>query len=450
VQRTIDVDSVLDAGRFRGLPLLVLVCASTILILDGLDIQVIAFAAPALTAEFGIERQDLGPVLAASLLGMAIGAFSLGAAGDRYGRRPTILVGGVLFAVATLLASTSSSLAQLTFWRLVTGIGLGGVLPNAAALIAEFAPPRWRSQSIAASIVGVPVGGMIGAAIAAELIPAYGWRAMFVVGGVLPLVAIAIMYFVLPESPRFLAARGGRNRELAGLLNRCVGAATYSEQDAFTLNQTAGGRGNGLRALFSAPFVRDTVALWIIFITNLFSVYAFFSWTPVILTSLGLELATAVRGSLVFNLAGVLGTLVSSWIISRQGSRWPLAAQGVLGIVALLWLASLAAASAAANAAPDLATLMSGIALAGLGITALQVGAYTVAAHVYPTECRSSGVGWAAGIGRLGGIASAFSSGFILTKFGGAGFFVAIAAIVALTFIGVLLIRRHIPPLAKE
>jgi AAHS family 4-hydroxybenzoate transporter-like MFS transporter len=156
VARTIDVDSLLDNGALRGLPLLVVICTTMVLILDGLDIQVIAFAAPALMTEFGIERKALGPVLAAALLGMSIGSFTLGPAGDRWGRRPIILLSGLMFGASTILASTSQSLWQLAGWRLVTGIGLGGALPDSAALMAELPPQRWRSMLIAVTIVGVP------------------------------------------------------------------------------------------------------------------------------------------------------------------------------------------------------------------------------------------------------------------------------------------------------
>jgi AAHS family 4-hydroxybenzoate transporter-like MFS transporter len=429
VTRTIDVDSVLDHGKFEGLPFLVVVCTTAVLILDGLDIQVIAFAAPALMSEFDIERRALGPVLAAALIGMSIGSFTLGPAGDRYGRR------------------TSQSLWQLAGWRLITGVGLGGALPNSAALMAEYAPQRWRSMLIAVTIVGVPIGGMIGAEVAAHVIPAHGWRTMFVIAGVLPLVAIAAMYFVLPESPRYLASRPGRGSELAALLNRYTGTQAHSHDDEFTtgLFATAGKR-PGIGALFSDLYRRDTIALWIIFGTNLFSVYTFFSWTPVILKSLGLAEATAIRGSLVYNLAGTVGTFLSAWAISRIGSRRPLIVNALLAMTGLFWLWQVTSSAGGLGVAPGVTVLMIGFALAGFGINATQVGAYTVGAYVYATDVRSSGVGAAAGLGRIGGILSALTGGLLMAWFGGPGFFVSLSVVVALTLSGILLVRRHIPP----
>jgi AAHS family 4-hydroxybenzoate transporter-like MFS transporter len=447
VARTIDVDSVLDHGALRGLPLLVVICTTLVLVLDGLDIQVIAFAGPALMAEFGIERKALAPVLAAALIGMSIGSFTLGPAGDRYGRRPIILLSGLLFGVATVLAATSQTLWQLTAWRLVTGIGLGGALPNSAALMAEFAPQRWRSMLIAVTIVGVPIGGMFGAEIAAQIIPAHGWRTMFVIAGTLPIIALVAMQFVLPESPRYLASLTGRRDELAALLNRHAGSQVCSHEDTFTtgLFGIAGHR-PGIGALFADLYRRDTAALWIIFGTNLFSVYTFFSWTPVILKSLGLAEATAIRGSLVYNLAGTIGTLLSAWAMLRIGSRRPLIANTLIAIAGLFWLWYVVSSAAGSGVSPGVAALMIGFALAGFGINSTQVGAYTVGAHVYATDVRSTGVGAAAGLGRIGGILGAFSGSALLTAFGGPGFFVSLSLIVAFTLMGVLIVRRHIPP----
>ena len=444
----VNVDSVLDGVRFQGLPLLVTICAVTILVLDGFDIQIIGFAAPALTQEFGIERKALGPVLAAALLGMALGAFAGGSAGDRWGRRPTLIVSMAVVGAATLAASMAHSLEALTIWRLLTGIGLGGTLPNATALMAEFAPPRWRSQAIAATIVGVPIGGMIGAAIAAEIVPAFGWRVLFVVGAMLPLGMAAWMYFVLPESARFLATRADRQRDLASLLGRIFPGQSWTGDEQFVLTKAAEQQSAGLRALFSRTFARDTIAAWLVFLTNIFAVYAFFNWIAVVLTSVDLDIATAVRASFVFNLAGVIGAVANAWIIARYGSRWPLAAMALIAAAALWWLARLPLGGEASQVL--LPSLLAGVAVAGLAINAVQIGMYAVAAHIYPTACRSSGVGWALGFGRLGGILSSFG-GAILLSFGGSqGFFGGIGLAMILACASLLMIRNHLPAQAEH
>jgi AAHS family 4-hydroxybenzoate transporter-like MFS transporter len=300
---------------------------------------------------------------------------------------------------------------------------------------------------IAVTIVGVPIGGMIGAEIAAQIIPVHGWRTMFVIAGILPLLALVGMRFVLPESPRYLASLTGRRDELAALINRHAGTTLCAPVDTFTtgLFGTVGER-PGIGALFSGLYRRDTTALWIIFATNLFSVYTFFSWTPVLLRSLGLEEATAIRGSLWYNLAGTVGTLLSAWAMLFIGSRRPLVTNALIAITGLFWLAYVVSGAAASGTAPGVVALMIGFALAGFGINSLQVGAYTVGAHVYATDVRSTGVGAAAGLGRIGGILGAFGGIMLLSWFGGAGFFIALSIVIALTLTGVLLVGKHIPP----
>ncbi|HSD75659.1 MAG TPA: MFS transporter [Steroidobacteraceae bacterium] len=441
----VNVDRVLDAARFAGLPIIVMCCATLVLVLDGFDLQIIGFVAPLLATDFHVERSQLAPVLAASLFGMAIGSFAVGTFGDRWGRRPALLGSVALFGLTTLLGASSANLWVLAAWRFLTGIGLGGALPNATALMAEFAPPRWRNQAIALAIVGVPLGGMLGSALAAEILGAYGWRVLFVIGGALPLLAAAGMHFVLPESPRFLATKG-RSKELAALLNRITGANAYRMEQRYTTDHTAAAAA-GVRTLFSQELWRDTLATWLIFASNSVAIYAFFSWSPVVLTSLGFDIATAVKGSFYFNLAGIIGAVANAWLIARVGSRAPVAMMAAVAATALFLLGQLTPIAALdASSTPSVHVLMTGIAFAGLGINAVQIGMYAVSAHVYPTVCRASGVGWALGAGRVGGILSAFYGGALLAQSGGRGFFIGVGCALVVAFAGILLIRRHIPP----
>jgi AAHS family 4-hydroxybenzoate transporter-like MFS transporter len=442
---TVDVDRVLESAKLRGPALVVLLCAASSLILDGFDIQAVGFVAPALVGALHVERAALGPALAASLVGMAIGAAGIGALGDRWGRRRTLLLSTALFGAASLLAATATSVAMLAVWRFITGIGLGGALTAATALIAEFSPRKLRSQAIGAVQIGVPIGGMLGAMLAAELIPAYGWRSVFVVGGVLPLVAAAVMYFVLPESPRFLATRPDARESLARLLARIDPGGRYSASDVFVLGEEPGPTRSGVSALFSPQLRWDTAVVSLAFLMNMYAVYAFFSWAPLVLTSLGFELVTAVRGALVFNLAGIGGVIAISWLLARLGSRRPLAVAAFAGAATLAALAWFAASSLShGNAADGLPTLMSGIAVAGIAINAVQVGLYALAAHVFPTQCRTSGVGFSLGAGRTGGIVASLGGGALLTLSGAAGFFGWIAAALLIACVAVLLVRRHI------
>ncbi len=421
----------------RGLQTLVAACVTTVLVLDGLDVIVISLVAPAVANEFHVARKSLGGVLAAALVGMAFGALFSGPAGDRWGRRPLLLVSTALFSLATLLTITSNSLFALTCWRFLTGLGLGGAVPNAVAMLAEYLPRRWRNQAIAVAIVGVPIGGMLGAWIAAPIIPTYGWRAMFILGGVLPIIAILLVYFALPESPRYLATRQDRQQELASLLNRIVGAERYSAAAHFTLRTRTARARVGL--LFSRSLLLDTIGVWLIFFSNLFSAFTFLSWTPVILTSLGLPFAVGLRGLLVFNLAGIVGGILTAWVIAPYGSRWPTITLALLASSALLFVSHLLTGAGI----PEVAPLMLGFACAGFALVGIQVAAYSLSAHVYPTEIRASGVGWAAVTGRVGSIVSTVVSGAVFAWLKGPGLFAALAVIAGLTLVGAVLIRGH-------
>jgi AAHS family 4-hydroxybenzoate transporter-like MFS transporter len=407
----IGVRTELTCRSVAGVPLSVLIGTFLIMVLDGFDVQLIGFAAPALIAELGIQRSVLGPALAASVIGMSIGAVAIGPVGDAYGRRPALLLSAVLFGVMTLLAATATSVGMLALWRFLTGIGLGAALPGAVALMAEFTPARHRSQLVVMSLLGVPVGGIVGSALAAEVIPELGWRAIFVVGGVLPIAAAALMYFVLPESPGFLARTATPNQ-------------------------------GGLRAVFSRAHVGDAVVLTLAIFASLFAAYAFFSWVPVVLTSLSFPIDQAVRSALVFNLAGLGGALLNAWLISRIGSLVPLAA---VSTVAMLSLIALAGITIGAGSAPSPLAILAIIAVAGFGIHSLQTGLYLVAANVFPTECRTSGVGFASGMGRLGGILSSLTGGTLLASGGAATFFGAVALMLLMSVVCVLTLRRHIP-----
>lgn len=418
---SLNVRTELASRSIAGVPLCVFIGTFLIMVLDGFDVQLIGFAAPALIAEYGISRSALGPALAASVIGMSIGAVAIGRVGDAYGRRPALLASAALFGVMTLLAATATSVATLALWRFLTGIGLGAALPGAVALMAEFTPARHRSQLVVMSLIGVPVGGILGSALAAEIVPALGWQAIFLVGGVLPILAALVLFFVLPESPGFLARQA---QTKACSADACP-----------------------MHAVFSRALRGDAVVLMVAFFTSLFAAYAFFSWVPVVLTTLNFPLDQAVRASLVFNVAGVGGALLNAWLISRIGSLLPLAA--VAG-VAVLSLIALAAVTLGAEPSPSALALFAIIAAAGFGIHALQTGLYLVSAHVFPMECRTSGVGFASGAGRLGGIVSSLTGGALLGGAGAAGFFGGVALALVLSVVCVLTLRRHIPMQAGD
>lgn len=379
--------------------------------------QATAFAAPAIRADWRIAPSALGPMLAAALVGMALGTAIGGYVGDRYGRRPALLAGVLTFSGFALLCAIAQDLAWLTLLRFFTGIGMGAVIPNAMALVSETVSDRWRNLSMTVSLAAVPCGGMVGAAISSWVIPEFGWRISLAVGGILPLGFLILLWLWLPESSSF------------------NGTASAD------LNVGHKKSGSTLGILFSEDHFRVTAALWLAFFGSMIVHYSYLSWLPTMLSSSGINTGDAVRGSMYFNLFGVAGSLAGSWIIARRGSR------DLLLFTCLLIVAGTAAIGYQLDREASYSTLIVAIAVAGCGAATLQVTLFALAAHAYPVHCRARGIGWSAGIGRVGAILSAALGGVILQLNDGVTVFLtAIGSVPFIVILGILAMDRHIPP----
>jgi AAHS family 4-hydroxybenzoate transporter-like MFS transporter len=444
LSQSVPVAEIIDRCRFRGLPLVVSFFTVLTFVFDGFDIQGVAFVAPELLEQWDITRAALGPVLAAGLVGMAAGSLLLGPLGDRIGRRSAMAGSLLIVAAGSLISAFASSPGELVLYRFITGVGIGGSIPSATALMMEFAPVRVRNLAVSITVVGVPIGGVLGAEVAARLLPIFGWEAVFVAGAILPAALAVAIWLLMPESPKFLARRPARSAELASMLNRLVGEARYGANDRFIIDEPAGGRGEGFMALLAAAFRRDTILIWLAFFTSLLSVYSFFNWLPTVLTGVGLPITAALRGSLVFNLGGVIGALIIATCMTRFGSRPVIVTFGIAAIALTLALGGLINTS---NANSSLVPLLSLMLVTGLAALGVQVGLYALAAYAYPTSCRASGVGAAVGVGRIGGIVSSFAGAAALAIGNGVTtFFVAICGVLTITTISVAFVTRHMPP----
>lgn len=454
LDKPVDLLEVLENNRHWHMPVLVGAMTTVIQIFDGFDLQAASFAGPALLSEWGIERAQLWPVLAASLVGMVAGAFFLGNYGDRRGRRRGTLVSLLIVVIATFACARASSLQELTAYRVLAGVGLGGVIPNVATLTMEFAPRHLRNLLVSITAVGVPIGGVVGAEIAVHVLPVFGWRAIFLIGAALPGIALFALWRWLPESPRFLALHAERRGELAALLNRIVGENRFTAEHRFTLPEalTPQGMFQSVSALLGAPYRRDTLALWLIFFSNTFAVYAFFSWLPTVLASSGVPVAVAVRGLQFYNLGGIPGALLLAIGMTRYGSRPVLVVAIVTAIVSVALLGMLPLSPTLPGLWDSgIARLFLVMAVAGAAVLGLQVAMFSVTGNIYPTSIRATGLGWALGIGRFGGILSSKGGAVLLALGQGMQpFFLGVAAVLVLTASGVLLVRRHVPPAARN
>jgi AAHS family 4-hydroxybenzoate transporter-like MFS transporter len=430
-----EVGTPLDTAALGPTHIAITLLAMAAIVLDGFDLQVLAFAAPALIGEWGITRGDLAPIFAAGMVGVAAGGLLLGPRGDVWGRKPALIGSALVFGVATLACAWAHSVPQLLVLRLLAGVGLGGALSNATALVVETAPLRWRGMLTMTTLVGVPVGGFAGGLLAAHLIPAYGWQSVFMVGGVLPLALALALWLWLPESARFLL-RANRKREAIAALNRLLQGPRFGADDALWLAEPPV-RKASFRDLLGVDLRRDTLGIWLIFLANLFGMFCFMNWLPTLLTDLGHAPATANRMLAIFNLGGMVGSLATAWLIRFAGSRSVLAAVAGAGVFIAIFMGQ-------ANLA-DHSTALLLCAAAGVCLNSMQIGAYLLAGHIYPTDVRATGVGSAVAVGRIGALASSFAGALVGTGAAGASLlFGIVAGSMTLVVAGVLLVRSHV------
>ena len=401
-------------------------------------------AVPAMMTDWGVARSAFPPVLASGLVGMMIGGALGGIAGDRVGRRAALVGSLLVFGVLTLAVATVDNLAALGALRFLAGLGFGGTVPNAAALTSEYVPLRHRPFAVTLTIVCVPIGGTLAALFASQVLPAFGWRALFAIGGLLPLLVALLMIVVLPESPRYLARHPDRWPELARLLRRFGHDVA---PDAVFIDSPIIGDGAGpavgrasLVALFSPGLRRDTVALWGAFVFCLLAVYTGFNWVPSMLTGAGLDVAVASAGLAAFNLGGVAGAIAGALAITRFGSR-----PTILGMAAAAAVSAVVMTTMRIAGDADAGAIVLMLGITGGLINAVQITLYALAAHLYPTALRATGVGAAASFGRLGAIFSTYAGAWTLEAGGTRLFFGLIAAAMAISAASLALVRRHIP-----
>ena len=435
--RTVDIGAILDEGEWSGYQKLLVLGTALAIILDGLDNQVLGAAVPALMREWSLPRPAFASVLASGMFGMMVGGAMGGFIGDRIGRRTALLGSVVAFGVLTVLVSFAGSVGVLGVLRFFAGLGLGGAMPNAAALSSEYVPRRHRAFAVTATIVCIPLGGTLAGLMGAEILPRYGWRTLFLVGGIVPLVLAVILWQVLPESPRYLARRRERWSELVALLRRLghevPADAAFADAREKAVSQATVGQ------LFLPEFRRDTLALCGSFFFCLLTVYIGTNWVPSLLTGAGFGVAVASNGLTAYNLGGVVGAILGAIVIGRLGSRITMLVMAAGAIAGAALLASVAIG------AQTVFAVLAMLAWTGGLINAVQTTMYALAAHVYPTGIRGTGVGTAVAFGRVGGVVAPYAGSWALEAGGSSQLFALMAATMTLVFAALASVRNHIP-----
>lgn len=399
----VDIEQVIDGAKLGPLHWRVLALCGLVTLLDGYDIQAMASSTPSLAADWHVQPGDLRWIITAALIGIAASALLVSPLGDYFGRRAVLLSSFAVVGIATLLAATAHTPDELFAWRFVTGIGLGASLPNALALTAEFAPTRSRTLLVALMACGISLGAATSGFLAPVVIEYGGWRAVFATGGIVAVLAW-LPLFALPESLRFLVARRRDPRLIGKLLERLDRSHRHAEGTAYIMRAVPAGK-LSVSQLLTPQLAPATLLLWLVFFLNLGLLYLLSSWLPTLLKESGLPLAVSLRIAAMFQIGGVVGGFGLAWLMQRWGPFIVLSASYALTAAALAMLG-------AEIREPALTTLL--IAVMGNGVVGGQVALNVLSATLYPTTARATGVGWALGMGRFGGIIAPLAAGQLM------------------------------------
>jgi AAHS family 4-hydroxybenzoate transporter-like MFS transporter len=433
----IDVGRLLDEGSWGTQQKLFVLLTALTIVFDGIDNQLLGVVVPSMMRDWTLPRSAFAPIVASGMFGMMVGGAIAGLVGDRIGRRVALIGSVILFGVMTLAAAAVSGVVALGVLRFIAGLGLGGAIPNAAALASEYVPKRHRPFAVTLTIVCVPLGATVAALFGGLILPVLGWRSLFVIGGLMPLALAIILWRALPESPRYLARRPERWPELVQTLRR-VGsdipatASFVDESERYVASAST-------RELFVPELRRDTLALWCAFFFGLLAVYTAFNWVPSMMTGAGLPLSVATNGLAAFNLGGVGGAIAGGLLIARIGSRITMLTMTAGAILGAIGLAGLPLAATSPHL-PIIALL----GFTGALINGVQTTMYALAAHVYPTSIRATGVGTAVAVGRGGGVVSSYVGAWAIEAGGSPAFFGTIGGAMFATFCALAAVKRHV------
>jgi AAHS family 4-hydroxybenzoate transporter-like MFS transporter len=432
----VDVGALLDEANWTGYLKFLVGFASLAIIFDGIDNQLFAVAIPSLMKEWNLPRAAFSGVLAIGMVGMIVGGALAGLVGDRRGRKFALLLSISTFGLVTVAMAFATGVGSIGVLRFLAGMGLGGAIPNAAALTSEYVGRRQRPFAVTLTLICIPLGGMLAGQLAAWILPTLGWRWLFGIGGAIPLLFVGVFALYLAESPRYLARHPARWPQLVAFLRR-LGHPVDADSEFVDSRETAAPR-TSVRALYTADYRRDSVALALVFFCCMLAVYAGFSWIPAMLAGAGWPVADASRGIFYFNLGGVGGALAAGLLIARFGSRFLMIALAAASAVIAVALGGMPIA------VPEMTTVLVMLTLLGGTINALTVMSYALSAHVYPTVIRATGVGTAVAVGRVGAVLSAEAGTRMMDLGGHRYFFLLIAGTMAVSIVALAVIQRHI------
>lgn len=398
----VNINETIDNAKFSLFHWKVLVWCLLIIIFDGYDLVIYGVALPLLMQQWSLTAVQAGLLASAALFGMMFGAMIFGTLSDRLGRKKTIMICVTLFSGFTFLGAFATSPVEFAILRFIAGLGIGGVMPNVVALMTEYAPKKIRSTLVAIMFSGYAIGGMTSALLGAWLVKDMGWQIMFLIAGI-PLLMLPIIWKFLPESLAFLI-KSGKEEQAKQIINKLLPTRDIHQNTQLVFNENIHHEAP-VKALFQDGRAFSTFMFWIAFFMCLLMVYALGSWLPKLMLQAGYSLGASMLFLFALNIGGMVGAIGGGALADRFHLKPVITSMFVIGAAALILLGF---------NSPQI-VLYSLIALAGAATIGSQILLYTFVAQFYPTTVRSTGMGWASGIGRIGAIIGPVLTGALLT-----------------------------------
>lgn len=405
MERAVSIESLIDQSDIGSRQIVIVALCGLLAMTDGFDAQAIAFAAPEMVKEFAIPPAEFGAVFSAGAFGSLTGVVLQGPAGDRAGRKTVLLAACLIIAVASLSTTLVSTTQSLSLLRFITGVGLGGALPNLFALTSEYTPKRRRSTFVTAMFCGVPLGGVVGGFLAASFMSHWGWRPVFYLGGGAPLLLAVTAACLIPESVAFLAQRSDARPRIEAILAR-LGIEAPTGERLFHIKRSAPQPGV-FAELFSRHHIAGTLLLSLISFLSLVVSISLTNWLPLILNQAGVAIGMAVIGGVALSGGGMLGALIFAALTD---------AYDVYRVLIPAYVAASVSVAAIGAAPLQSDIVIASIFAAGLLFIGAQMCIPTLVAAYYPSALHATGIGWTMGAGRIGAIVGPAFTGFLLDK----------------------------------
>ena len=406
VREAIHLPDIIDGKKVGAFQYLIVSLCGLVMFLDGYDTQAISYIAPLMAKEWNLPPEMLGPIFSSALTGLMAGYLVLSPLSDRFGHRRMLIVSTVTFALFTLATVFAGSATEVIALRFLAGVGLGAAIPSAIALTSEYSPKRLRASFVLAIYCGFSLGFVAAGVAAASLLPVYGWRSLLWAGALAPLILGLVLFLWLPESLEFLVRNGADHNRIWNLLRRVDPRLTKAAAAAgFTTDQED--KRSAVTSIFKSGRGAGTLLLWLVFIINLAEFYALQSWLPTILTSLNYSISTIALATSLTTTGGIAAAFVVGPAMDRLGSYGSLSMVYIGGVIFV-------ALTGAVLNGPQWMLLTMAF-LSGFCVSGGQKSVIALAAVFYPAPVRSTGVGWALGIGRIGGIGGPLLFGMLLS-----------------------------------